>query len=178
MAGAGAMSLADGLPLLEDTTADQRARFDETQKGGGFEPGDYADPEHVDTVGAVGLDGSGGLVAASSTGGVFGKMPGRIGDSSVPGAGTYANAHAAVVGTGVGEAFLETLACFRVADLIERGATPQEATERIVRLIGEERDVAAGLLALSAGGEVGAAFRGGSWSVAGLDGPLDAVKLG
>jgi len=96
----------------------------------------------------------------------------------VPGAGTYASPSAAVVGTGVGEAFLKTVACFRVASLIESGLDPQAACEEVVRLIGEQRDVAAGLLALDAHGRVGAAFRGGAWAVASPDGPVEAARIG
>ena len=175
MAGDGAMALGRDLPLLEATTPDQYDRHRAALASGTLQR--YADPDHVDTVGAVAIDSDGGLAAGSSTGGVFGKLPGRIGDSSVPGAGTYASRSAAVVGTGVGEAFLETIACFRVAALIESGLDPQTACEQIVGLIGEKRDVAAGLLALDAKGRVGAAFRGGAWAVASPDGPLEAARI-
>jgi len=59
------------------------------------------------TVGAVALDSAGNLAAATSTGGYTGKMPGRVGDSPIIGAGTYADNRAcAVSGTGLGEAFI------------------------------------------------------------------------
>ncbi len=59
------------------------------------------------TVGAVALDADGNLAAATSTGGYTGKMPGRVGDSPIVGAGTYADNRAcAVSGTGLGEAFI------------------------------------------------------------------------
>jgi L-asparaginase/beta-aspartyl-peptidase (threonine type) len=62
---------------------------------------------HHGTVGAVALDRYGNLAAATSTGGYTGKMPGRVGDSPVIGAGTYADNRAcAVSGTGLGEAFM------------------------------------------------------------------------
>jgi beta-aspartyl-peptidase (threonine type) len=62
---------------------------------------------HHGTVGAVALDDYGNLAAATSTGGYTGKMPGRIGDSPLIGAGTYADNRAcAVSGTGLGEAFM------------------------------------------------------------------------
>ena len=176
MAGSGAMELGRDLPLLEITTDDQYERYRSAQSSGQLDAGSYADPDHVDTVGAVALVGD-GLAAGSSTGGVFGKLPGRIGDSAIPGAGTYASSNAAVVGTGVGEAFLETIACYRVAALIEAGSTPQQACESIVGLIGETHAVAAGLLALDRDGRVGAAFRGGAWAVAGPEGPIEAVRL-
>ena len=59
------------------------------------------------TVGAVALDAEGNLAAATSTGGYTGKLPGRLGDSPIIGAGTYAdNRSCAVSGTGLGEAFI------------------------------------------------------------------------
>jgi L-asparaginase / beta-aspartyl-peptidase len=59
------------------------------------------------TVGAVALDAHGNLAAATSTGGYTGKLPGRVGDSPLIGAGTYADNRAcAVSGTGLGEAFI------------------------------------------------------------------------
>lgn len=175
IAGAGAMQLASDLDRLERTTSEQEDRYRVATENGDFD--EYASPEHVDTVGAVALDGAGDLAAGSSTGGVFGKLPGRVGDSAIPGAGTYASRTAAVVGTGVGEAFLETLACFRVAQMIEEGIAPQEACRRVIALIRRERDVAAGLLAIDRDGRVGAAFRGGSWAVASAEGPIEPERL-
>jgi len=62
---------------------------------------------HHGTVGAVALDADGNLAAATSTGGYTGKMAGRVGDSPLVGAGTYAdNRSCAVSGTGMGEAFI------------------------------------------------------------------------
>lgn len=64
-------------------------------------------PGTVGTVGAVALDATGDLAAATSTGGMAGKLPGRVGDTPVPGAGTWAdNLTCAVSATGDGEAFL------------------------------------------------------------------------
>jgi L-asparaginase/beta-aspartyl-peptidase (threonine type) len=61
---------------------------------------------HHGTVGAVALDARGHLAAATSTGGYTGKLPGRIGDSPLVGAGTWADDACAVSGTGLGEAFI------------------------------------------------------------------------
>lgn len=69
------------------------------------------------TVGAVALEPSGGLAAATSTGGVQGQRPGRIGDTPIVGAGTYADDFAAVSCTGEGDAFA-------------RGCTAYWATQR------------------------------------------------
>lgn len=58
------------------------------------------------TVGAVALDQNGRLAAATSTGGTWGKLPGRVGDTPIPGAGTWADGEVAVSCTGIGEAFI------------------------------------------------------------------------
>jgi beta-aspartyl-peptidase (threonine type) len=177
VAGPGAMALAGGLPALEQTTDAQRERWEKARAAGTLEPSSFGAPEHVDTVGAVALDSDGRLAAASSTGGVFGKLRGRIGDAPIFGAGLYASRNVAVVGTGVGELFLETLASLRVGMLVEEGIHPQEACERVVHWVGARRPVSAGLLALDAAGRAGAAFRGGSLAIEGPGGPVEAVRL-
>ena len=71
---------------------------------------------HHGTVGAVALDQDGNLAAATSTGGYTGKLPGRIGDSPLIGAGNYADNRAcAVSGTGLGEAFIRAAVAYDVA---------------------------------------------------------------
>jgi L-asparaginase / beta-aspartyl-peptidase len=70
---------------------------------------------HHGTVGAVALDAHGRLAAATSTGGYTGKLPGRVGDSPIIGAGTYADELCAVSGTGLGEAFMRTVLAYDVA---------------------------------------------------------------
>jgi len=64
-----------------------------------------------DTVGACALDDNGLLVAGVSTGGLILKMPGRIGDSPIPGAGFYASEHVACSATGIGEKIIRTMPC-------------------------------------------------------------------
>lgn len=86
------------------------------------------------TVGAVALDKHGNLAAATSTGGMTNKMPGRVGDSPIMGAGCYANnANVAVSCTGTGEVFMKTLAAYDIAALMEYGGLSlHQATERVV----------------------------------------------
>jgi beta-aspartyl-peptidase (threonine type) len=177
MAGEGAMALGESMDMLEGTTERQIERYKSALKEGRLESHHYGSDEHVDTVGAVALDSSGHLAAASSTGGVFGKLAGRVGDSAIFGAGTYASAEAAVVGTGVGELFLESLASARTARMIEEGADPQAACERVIAYLGTRSDAPAGLLALGANGEVGVAYRGAAWAVEGPSGRLEPVRL-
>jgi isoaspartyl peptidase/L-asparaginase-like protein (Ntn-hydrolase superfamily) len=75
------------------------------------------------TVGAVALDAEGNLAAATSTGGYTGKLPGRVGDSPLIGAGTYADNRAcAVSGTGLGEAFIRAAVAYDVGARMRYGA--------------------------------------------------------
>lgn len=86
------------------------------------------------TVGAVALDKVGNLAAATSTGGMTNKLPGRVGDSPLPGAGCYANnATAAVSCTGTGEVFIRALAAYDITALMDYGGLSlSEACERVV----------------------------------------------
>jgi len=85
------------------------------------------------TVGAVARDSQGHLAAATSTGGMQGKLPGRVGDSPLIGAGTYASDRScAVSGTGVGEYFIRLTLARQVCTLVEQGDTPQQAADRMV----------------------------------------------
>jgi isoaspartyl peptidase/L-asparaginase-like protein (Ntn-hydrolase superfamily) len=87
---------------------------------------------HADThgtVGAVCLDDAGVLAAATSTGGITGQPAGRVGDSPLFGAGTWADDQVAVSCTGDGEAFVRTAAARYLAALVERGALPEPAAD-------------------------------------------------
>ena len=85
------------------------------------------------TVGAVARDGEGHLAAATSTGGMQGKLPGRVGDSPLIGAGTYASDKScAVSGTGVGEYFIRLTLARQVCTLVEQGQTVQQAADRMI----------------------------------------------
>ncbi len=80
------------------------------------------------TVGAVCLDARGELAAATSTGGIIGQPPGRVGDSPVIGAGTWADGHVAVSCTGDGELFIRSAVARTVAFRVEQGAALTDAT--------------------------------------------------
>lgn len=86
------------------------------------------------TVGAVALDMFGNLAAATSTGGMTNKLPGRVGDSPLVGAGCYANnASVAVSCTGTSEVFIRALAAYDIAALMDYGGLSlSEACERVV----------------------------------------------
>lgn len=178
LCGEGAASFGGDMELLEATTPERVEQYRRALEEGTLGLDRFGHPDHVDTVGAVALDDGGNLAAGSSTGGVFGKMPGRVGDAPIFGAGFYASTGAAVVGTGVGEVFIRTSACLRAGLLIEDGTDPQDACELVIRYIAKrDPDASAGLLALDAEGHVGAAFRGGSLAVEGYDGPVQPARL-
>jgi beta-aspartyl-peptidase (threonine type) len=86
------------------------------------------------TVGAVAFDAQGNLAAATSTGGMTNKRPGRVGDSPVIGAGTYAdNRTAAISCTGTGEMFIRAAAAYDVcARMAYAGASLEQAAEAVV----------------------------------------------
>lgn len=86
------------------------------------------------TIGAVACDGNGNVAAATSTGGMTNKKYGRIGDSPMIGAGTYANnATCAISCTGHGEIFIRSVAAYDVSCLMEyKGLTLQEAMDKVV----------------------------------------------
>jgi beta-aspartyl-peptidase (threonine type) len=73
------------------------------------------------TVGAVCLDTSGALAAATSTGGITGQPPGRVGDTPLIGAGTWADARVAISCTGQGEAFIRSGTARHIAELVAAG---------------------------------------------------------
>ena len=96
---------------------------------------DGISPRHrFGTVGVVVRDRAGNLAAGTSTGGLQGKMPGRVGDSPIVGAGTYAsNASCAVSGTGVGEYFIRLNLARSICDLVEyRGMKLQAAADEMI----------------------------------------------
>lgn len=111
------------------------------------------------TVGAVALDASGNLAAATSSGGMTGKRPGRIGDTPVIGAGTYAeNQSCAVSATGAGEYFIRWTVAYDIAALVKyRGMSVAEAADEVVhRKL--PRESVGGVIALDRDGNFGMPF--------------------
>jgi L-asparaginase / beta-aspartyl-peptidase len=106
-----------------------------------------------ETVGAVCLDATGLLAAATSTGGISGQRPGRVGDSPLIGAGTWADQNVAVSCTGQGEAFIRCGAARFVAALVENGATVEDAAQEALKAVADCGGDG-GLIAVDAGGNV------------------------
>lgn len=107
------------------------------------------------TVGAVARDDRGRLASATSTGGIMGTEPGRLGDTPIVGAGTYANTDAACSCTGDGEAFARACAAFRCATTVSRDA--QSAAEETLAVVARLFGGRGGLILLGADGGVGIA---------------------
>jgi isoaspartyl peptidase/L-asparaginase-like protein (Ntn-hydrolase superfamily) len=109
------------------------------------------------TVGCCVLDREGRLAAATSTAGVFGKMPGRVGDTPIPGAGSWADGRVAVSGTGQGEYFIRVAACAQVSWRVGAGQTLGEAGQAVIDQIGGLGGDG-GLIALDRDGNIAAPF--------------------
>ena len=113
----------------------------------------------ADTVGAVARDAAGHLFVAVSTGGITGKLPGRIGDSPIAGAGMYADDRVgAVCGTGQGEAFIRlSLAKLMVVEL-QHGMEPGYVAKGAVEHLGKAMNALGGVILVPKDGEPQAAF--------------------
>lgn len=164
VAGDGAEAFAErhGVERVEPAyfvTERRQRELEDARRSGRPGTGPTAGSE-TGTVGAVALDVHGNLAAATSTGGLTNKAVGRVGDSAVIGAGTFAsNASCAVSCTGYGEMFIRATAAREVAALMEYVGLDVEAAadrvihERVARLGGE-----GGLIAVDRRGHIAFAF--------------------
>jgi len=122
---------------------------------------DHPDLFTLGTVGAVAIDNSGSVAAATSTGGFPLKLAGRIGDSPLIGCGTYAdNLAGACSTTGVGEVAIRLVLAKTVCNYMENGKAAQEAAENAIKLVNTRLPSvynAMGLIAIDAHGRIGAA---------------------
>jgi len=146
LAGAGALRFArehgfdDYDPIAEIARAELAGR---------------SEPASPGTVGAVALDTHGRLAAATSTGGTARKLPGRVGDSPLPGAGTFAGQAAAISATGKGEHVMRVLATKRIHDLIGAGTSAPHALQQILREMRSTVGSEVGFIAVTHQGEIG-----------------------
>lgn len=150
MIGTGAERFADTQPQIERVANDwfdtdtRRAQLDQEQARERTEAGDEGlRGKYFGTVGAVALDSQGNLAAATSTGGMTNKRYGRVGDSPLIGAGTWADERCAVSGTGWGEFFIRNAVAHDIAARMAYGgdalATAAEAVimQRVPELGGD-----------------------------------------
>jgi beta-aspartyl-peptidase (threonine type) len=161
--GAELFARAHGLPICpteELLTGRELKRWRTAQAGRepDTHPAERPGATPSDTVGAVALDTAGDLAAATSTGGTFNKLPGRVGDSPLVGCGAYAdNRSAAVSATGVGEALMQVVISKTTCDLVAGGMRAQEAADAAIAVLAERTTGQGGLIAVDRHGEVGIA---------------------
>ena len=156
MAGAGAERFADamGVERVPNAWFDTPERRQQLDKWRQRQAAEGAAAKGHGTVGAVALDRAGHLAAATSTGGTTGKRWGRIGDSPIVGAGTYADDRTVAVScTGSGEEFIRHGVARELAALVEyAGKTPQQAADRLIHETLKPGD--GGLVALGRDGAI------------------------
>ena len=161
LAGQGAEDFARklGLEVVEQKYfyTERRWRALERVRRSRTEP--LSDADRHGTVGAVALDQSGNLAAATSTGGNTNKWPGRIGDTPVIGAGTYANNKTcAVSATGDGEFFIRAVAGYDLSALMEYGGMNLgEAARAVIDKVGALGGTG-GLIAIDREGNIALPF--------------------
>jgi L-asparaginase / beta-aspartyl-peptidase len=160
-AGAEDFAKANGIDLVDAKYFFTQQRWDELKKeqqkssGKSEKKLPVIDSTPHGTVGAVARDQNGNLAAATSTGGTTNKLPGRVGDSPIIGAGTYANnASCAVSCTGDGEYFIRAAVAHEVSALmLERGMSLREASERALSQA-QALGGSGGLIAVDKNGEI------------------------
>jgi len=167
-AGAEAFAKANGIELVDQKYFFTQERWDALQKikaaekhrtGGAGKIIVITDQDRHGTVGAVALDKNGDLAAATSTGGTTNKLPGRIGDTPIIGAGTYANNQTCAVScTGDGEYFIRAGAAHEVSALMKyRSMTLQEAAQAALEAV-KELGGTGGLIAIDKNGDIALPF--------------------
>jgi beta-aspartyl-peptidase (threonine type) len=172
-AGAEAFSREQGLAMVEADYFFTAERWEQLQRAlaagrveldhGGTSRAAVAsmsDDKKFGTVGAVARDAHGNLAAATSTGGMTNKQWGRVGDSPIIGAGTWAeNTTAAVSGTGLGEAFMRCCAAHEVASLMKyKGLALDAAVTEVATQSVPASGGTGGLIAVDAAGNVSMRF--------------------
>ena len=158
--GAEEFALEEGLTLVPNRyfrTAERLEQLQAEQRG---ERVSELVPATKGTVGAVARDDAGNLAAATSTGGMTNKRPGRVGDSPIIGAGTYAkNGVCAVSATGHGEYFIRAVAAHHVCAAVEyRGLTLEEAVREMLHEVLPALGGDGGLIAVDHAGRIAMDF--------------------
>src|SRR5437899_8317334 len=129
------------------------------------------------TVGATALDRHGAVAAATSTGGMVGKHPGRVGDSALIGCGTYADSRLGAVScTGAGEAIIRVVLARRALDLLQETDDAERAARLAVDLLVKDGRGDGGLILVDARGRVGFAHSTPLMPVAWMMPTLDAPR--
>ncbi|GCE18733.1 isoaspartyl peptidase/L-asparaginase family protein [Dictyobacter kobayashii] len=111
-------------------------------------------PQKHGTVGAVAIDSTGKLAAATSTGGIMNKYPGRVGDSPLVGCGFYADEYAAISCTGYGEDFTRLTIAQRAAAYVAHGLDAQQAGQAAIDFLSQHAEGDGGLIIVDHHGNV------------------------
>jgi beta-aspartyl-peptidase (threonine type) len=134
-------------------------------------------PGRQDTVGAVAIDLRGTIAAATSTGGLLNKPPGRVGDSPLIGCGLYAdNAFGGCSSTGEGEAIMRVVLAKTAVDLLQDGRHPADAALAVLKHLEERVEGEAGIILIDKDGRVGWAHNSTEMAVAYMSPGLDAPR--
>ncbi|MCU1349695.1 MAG: beta-aspartyl-peptidase (threonine type), partial [Acidobacteria bacterium] len=145
--------------LIQEQKNDQKSA---TQPHAALDPRLYSEPDEkkFSTVGAVALDRDGNLAAGTSTGGMTNKQYGRVGDSPIIGAGTYAdNESCAVSGTGHGEYFIRWTVAYAIAARMKyKGLTVEQAANEVVNRKLKDAGGEGGVIALERKGNFSMPF--------------------
>ncbi len=153
LVGEGAERFAQdrGLDLMHPTYFITLQRWEQYLKR---HPEARIDINALGTVGAVALDQQGRIAAATSTGGLMHKLPGRVGDTPLIGAGTYADQQGAAISTtGLGEYFVRLVAAFRTSLYHQQGMALREAVRQVLDQT-EQLGGTGGMIAVNARGEI------------------------
>lgn len=166
MVGEGAEMFAteQKIPLVDPSYFRTEKRWQQLQRAlkeeaNGQAHADLETAKHFGTVGAVALDTEGKLAAGTSTGGMTNKRYGRVGDSPIIGAGTYANTRCAVSGTGWGEFYIRLAVAHEICARMQYlGETPAQAGEEVIGKRIPELGGDGGAIVLSADGHASTPF--------------------
>lgn len=164
-------ALRQGFQPQNLMTAENIARYDEWKEDPLREERRYVhstSEDHGDTVTMLGWESGGHCAAASSTSGWSWKVPGRVGDSPIVGAGIYADNEIGCAGaTGLGEELWKAVASFRAVEHMRQGKSAQKACEEVVRQLIRRQprslEMMCVVLAISKEGDFGAATTTGEF---------------
>jgi len=156
--GAEAFARECGIPAIANSsliTARQRARWEELHALALKEGADSV-RRKIGTIGAVAVDAKGHVAACTSTGGTMYKRPGRVGDTPIIGAGTYADDHeAAASSTGLGEAILKVTMAREACAFVRDGVSPRRAAIDAVGLLRARAHGEGGIIVAGRDGRLG-----------------------
>ncbi|KAF1720373.1 isoaspartyl peptidase/L-asparaginase family protein [Pseudoxanthomonas wuyuanensis] len=165
--GDGAEQFADTQPRIErvpNAWFDTETRLQQLRQAQAREQAQWQDSQNLrgkyfGTVGAVALDGRGRIAAATSTGGMTNKRWGRVGDSPLIGAGTWADERCGISGTGWGEFFIRNAVAHDIAARVAyRGDAIAAATDEVILRVVPELGGDGGAIALDRHGNIAMSF--------------------